>query len=100
MDTSSTPSQSSGHSPFVPVLLVELALIVVLAWQFANASRQRSALRQIEQSRAGMVEQSRAVQGDLQRLASGLLDLAQTDPDARELVQRYGIGRTQSPPNP
>ena len=80
----------AGYSAFVPVFLLSLAFIFLLTIQLVNASRQRSALRNaeqslrdVEQSRAGMVEQSRAVQADLERLATGLLDLAQTDPEAR-----------------
>jgi hypothetical protein len=81
----------SRHSPFVPVLILSLALNLFLAWQFSGASQQRSSLRQLQQTREAMITQSRAVQSDLQQLCIGLLELAQTDPAARELVQRYGI---------
>jgi hypothetical protein len=98
----STPRAS--YSAFVPVFLLSLAFIFLLTIQLVNASRQRSALRNaeqslrdVEQSRAGMVEQSRAVQADLERLAAGLLDLAQTDPEARAVVEKFGIGRSPAP---
>lgn len=100
----STPR--AAYSAFVPVFLLSLAFIFLLTIQLVNASRQRSALRKaeqsllaVEQSRAGMVEQSRAVQADLERLASGLLELAQTDSEARALIEKYGIGRSPAPAN-
>ena len=95
----STPPNlpSSGFSPFLPVLLLSLALIFLLGWQFSNAARQRAGLQRIEQSRAETVKQALAVQADLERLCASLLDLAQTDPAARELVQRYGITRGAVP---
>lgn len=101
MNQTDSTSAPASYSAFVPVLLISLAFIFLLSVQFTNASRQRSVLRNAEQSlanleksRASMVEQSGAVQRDLERLCSGLLDLAQTDTEAQALVQRFGIGRS------
>jgi hypothetical protein len=84
-------------SPFLPVLLLSLALIFMLAWQLLNTSRQRSSLKQTQQSRAATVQQAKGIQAELERLCDELLTLAQTDPAARELVQRYGISRGAAP---
>jgi hypothetical protein len=93
MNAPANPPAAPALSPFLPVLLLSLALIFMLAWQLLNTSRQRSNLKQIQESRAATVQQAKSVQAELERLCDELLTLAQTDPAARELVQRYGISR-------
>ena len=83
-------------SAFLPVLLVALAVLVFVSWQFWMVKQQQSGLKAIQKSRADMVQKSQAIQNDLQKLAVGLIELARAgDPDAVALVQKYGIAQTQ-----
>jgi hypothetical protein len=68
-----------------------IALLAVLVWQFLQFREQKSALNQVEKSRETTVRDAQSVQGELQRLAVGLVELSKTDPQAKALVQKYGI---------
>jgi cytochrome oxidase assembly protein ShyY1 len=97
MNAPSRTPAGPALSPFLPVLLLSLALIFMLGWQLLNTSRQRSSLKQIQESRAATVQQAKGIQAELQRLCDELLTLAETDNATRELVQRYGISRSAAP---
>lgn len=82
---------SPKFSPFLPILLCAIALLVVLVWQFLQVREQRAALARVEKSREATVRDAQSVQGELQRLAVGLVELSKTDPQAKALVDKYGI---------
>jgi hypothetical protein len=86
-----TNNSSSNYSSFLPVTLGLAALLILLVWQFLQAREQKAALFQVERSREATVRDAQSVQGELERLARGLVELAKTDPQAKALVQKYGI---------
>jgi hypothetical protein len=90
METNEHPSQTS---PFIPVLTLSVALVLLLGWQLLLAWQTRTNLRQQFEQRQELVEQSQLVQQNVQSLVSDLLDLATTDEDARRIVEKYNIRR-------
>jgi heme exporter protein D len=81
----------SHFSPFLPVTMGLVALLLLLVWQFLQVREQKASLAQVERSREATVRDAQSVQGELERLARGLVELAKTDPQAKALVQKYGI---------
>jgi heme exporter protein D len=79
------------RSSYWAIALVELALLIFLAWQLSSVWKQKSLLADQKQQRQRMADEARNNQVALQNLAGGLLDLARTDPEARALVEKYQI---------
>lgn len=92
-------NDSEISNPFLPILLLILSVAVVLIWQVNNIAQQRSALQigigQLQEP----TRQSQQFQGNLQRFLTDLLELAKTDPQAKAVVDKYGI-RQQAPVSP
>lgn len=80
-----------GPCLFVPVLLMGVALNLYLGWQFLQVRGEANRLEGTLRSNAPQVEQSQRAQSDLMQIATVLLQLAQTDPAARAIVEKYGI---------
>lgn len=86
---------SSSSSPFIPVLLVAVAVLLLLVWQFLIAWNTRGNLRAQFENRKQLVTQSELVQGNVQKLINDLLELAVTDADAKKVVDKYNIRRNE-----
>ena len=87
-------SSSCCSSPFIPLVLLAVSLLIVFVWQLSNISSQRSALQNLVQSQQQTVQQSRQIQAGLEKLVNDLVDLAQSgDDDAKAIVTKYGISR-------
>ncbi len=89
------PEIEVRHSGFWPVSLVALSVLVFLVWQYSLTWQRQAILKNQRQERQRLVDQSKGAQTGLQQLATDLLELAQTDPEARALVEKYGITKTQ-----
>ncbi|MEM6820717.1 MAG: hypothetical protein AAF558_02080 [Verrucomicrobiota bacterium] len=95
MEEQTSNSKSIAGSPFIPLVLLGFALVLILVWQLFVAWSTRSALRAQFEERKDLVKQSELVQGNVQNLVNDLLILAESDADARQIVQKYKIRRTQ-----
>jgi uncharacterized protein YlxW (UPF0749 family) len=82
-----------AYHNFWPVCVLAATLLIVFVWQTSNAWKQQGFLKQQKQQRQELVVQSQAAQTALQRLMEDLLDLAQTDPEAKALVDKYKVVR-------
>ncbi|MGF1678849.1 MAG: hypothetical protein ACFCUX_06620 [Candidatus Methylacidiphilales bacterium] len=80
-------------SPFIPLLLVNVALLLILSWQLWSAWSARSNLRTQFEQRKDVVRQSEQVQGNVQNIINALIDLSATDSDAKQIVDKYNIRR-------
>lgn len=87
---SSTPA-----SPFIPILLLSVAMVLLLVWQCIVAWNTRGNLRTQFEQRKPLVAQSELVQGNVQKLVNDLLNLSETDADAKKVVDKYKIRRNQ-----
>ena len=87
-------STSPQTSPFIPLTLIGAAVIILMVWQLLLAWNTRSNLRTQFEQRKILVQQSEVVQGNVQSLISDLLNLAETDPQAKAIVTKYKIQRS------
>ncbi len=86
-------NDSQSSSSFLPVLLLNVALLILLTWQVVLSVQTRSNTKSMVEQRQQLVTQSTALQGNLERLVNDLLELAETDSDARAVVEKYQIRR-------
>jgi hypothetical protein len=69
-----------------------VALLVVFIWQLVNINTMRTAMKDTIGHQTQLVEQSKQVQGSLEKLVVDLLELARgNDPDAQAIVKKYNI---------
>jgi hypothetical protein len=73
------------------LVILSISFIVLLAWQVSNFSTQRKMLQTNIDSQQQAVAQSDQVQASLVKLASDLLQTAQTDDVAKAIATKYGI---------
>ncbi len=85
---------------FLPLTLLSISLVLIFIWQLSAISSQRTAFQSTIQRQEDLVSQSHKVQAGLEKLVNDLLDLAQTDNDAKEIVKKYGIQRNANAPAP
>ena len=91
MNNADTPTPTHSHTPFAPLLITLIGLIVLLAWNLRITLIQTSNL-QIAQAQLGQASlQSAQTEEKLKAMLTDLLVLAPTDPDAAAIVKRYGI---------
>ncbi len=112
--TSQTQTSESIH---LPMALIAFAFAVFLfaqisslgqnarsmKWQAENLDRQITSLADSEKNltelvkqRESLVQQSQQVQARYTELLTDLINLADTDPDARAVVDKYKIQRQQN----
>jgi hypothetical protein len=91
---------TSSRNAFLPLLLVELSLIIVLLWEVVIASQVRANGQRLRDQQTKIVEQSQQAQAGLEKLARDLIDVSQNDEDARAIVTKYNISVTAPPTAP
>ena len=83
------------HAPtfhgFWPVLLLGLSLLLVFSWEIWVGVATRQSAQQLRDQQVKVVEQATKVQGGLEKIVRGLVDLAKTDEAAQKLVTKFGI---------
>lgn len=93
-------NDSSPRGAFLPLALLSASLLIILSWQiFLSLQTRTNARAQFEQ-RKQLVEQSTKLQGGLETLVNDLLTLAETDKDAKAVVDKYQIRRNTPPAAP
>ncbi len=91
-------ANSDGFSLQLPFALLATAIAIAMIAQTVSTFKARNTLRdgkvqlsEAYNSRLAMVKQSKEIQDKLQALILDLLMLAQTDPDAKQIVSKYNI---------
>ena len=90
IQTTGAPHARTFHG-FWPVLLLGLSLLVVLSWEIWIGVATRRGAQQLKEQQVKVVEQATKVQGGLEKIVRGLVDLAKTDEAAQKLVTKFGI---------
>lgn len=92
-------SESSGRSAprgvFGPWVLLAVSLIMVLGWNARQTWRQRQVATGLLAQQANALQQADATGQRLQALLSDLVVLAQRDPQARNIIEKYQIRQAQ-----
>ncbi len=78
-------------SVFWPFVLLALSVCAILTWQLIVGNQVHQHASQLIEQQNKLVEQSRRVQGGLQKFARDLVEVAKTDEDAKAIVTKYGI---------
>lgn len=78
-------------SPFLPLLLLAISFALLLISLDSSLSTQRTGLNQALAQRNQLLQQSPQIQERLQKLFTDLGAIANTDADARAIIQRSGI---------
>jgi hypothetical protein len=82
------------------MLMLALALLVVLAWQWGMARTQHRQLKvQVTQRRA-VVQEARTITDGMQRFLNDFMALATRDSDASAIAAKYQVRRANPPPAP
>ncbi len=95
----STEKKVSSDSLFTQgaILMIALSLAVLLGWQINQSLSARGKLKQAVEQSTVLVSEAQANQArtarQLEVFLSDLLTLAQTNPQAKAIVDRYGIRR-------
>lgn len=90
MSQNDAPSRET-FGPFVPLLILSVALVVFFAWDLSSVVQQRmNGLRIAEQQQQQLV-QAADVENKLRQIMIDLVVLAKQNPDAAALVAKYGV---------
>jgi predicted negative regulator of RcsB-dependent stress response len=99
------PNETTRHNGFWPLLLIGLSLVMVLGWELWVAVATQQIANQLLDQQAKVVAEAKQVQGNLEKLARGLVELAKTDDEAKAIVNKFSIkintpGVTAASPTP
>ncbi len=86
------------YSPFVPLLLTVISLVVVLGWTMGVTIRQTNNLQSLKFQVWHASAQSVQAEEKLKAMLSDLIDLAETDSAAAAIVKRYKIKQNAAAP--
>ncbi len=82
---------------FWPFCLVSLSLVVFLGWQVSLSVRQYIGSVRIAEQQDLLDAQAVQTEAKFQSMVMDLMALARTDPDARKIVDKYGIKYNPAP---
>lgn|GEM_PF-1236578 len=85
------PPEPAHFNGFWPVLLIGASLILIFGWEICVGIDTRQTAQQLQDQQEKVVEQSKKVQANLEKLVRGLVELAKTDEEAQKLVNKFGI---------
>ena len=91
---------AARFTPFWPMCLLALSLAVFLGWQGTVAAQQYVAALRLADQQTLLAGQAAQAEGRLQAMMMDLLELSKTDPDARGIVNKYGITFNPAPSMP
>ncbi len=116
--SSESSSRPSGVSIHVPVAILSAAIAIyfgvqlrnnnkqaeIMKWQVGNLEKQAENLKTAQKQYAealvkseDTVKQADQIQGQYVNLFNDLLDLSKDDKDAKEIVDKWGIKRNDTP---
>lgn len=81
----------SNYSPFWPLCLMALSLIIILGWQLTAGIQQYLGSLQMVDQQAVLANQAAQTESKLQSMMSDLLLLAKTDAEAQAIITKYRI---------
>lgn len=84
-------------NPFVPLLLLSMAVLLLVVWNLKAAVGQRMAGLRLQEQQEQQVAQAATLENKLRQMMTDLVMLAKRDPSAADLVARYGV--TFNPPS-
>ena len=92
--TSAPSAGAPRRNAFIPLTLIAASLIVLVGWDLSVAAQAHANALQLREQQGKMVEQSKKVQTDLEKLARDLIEVGESDSDAKAIVTKYNISVT------
>jgi uncharacterized membrane protein len=92
-------TNSSSPNAFWPISILAVSLIAILLWQLVLGVQAKQSLQaQLTQpQRKTSLEEAKKLQVALEKLVNDLIDTAETDKDAKTIVEKYQIKRNEAP---
>lgn len=91
MNTPTSTSAGTPFSPFWPLIMLGVSVVLFMGWQVVMGARQHVDLLRLADQQNILATQAGQREAQLQSLMMELLDLAKTDDDAREIADKYNI---------
>lgn len=86
------PAEKPAHfTPFWPVCLVAISLVVFLGWQVTVAAQQYIALVRLADQQTALANQAVQAEVKLQAMMMDLLMLSLSNPQAKAIVNKHGV---------
>ncbi len=76
---------------FWPVFLIGCSLAMILVWEIQVGVVTRRNTEQLREQQLRVVDQSKQIQGKLETIVRGLVELSKTDDAAKRLITKFGI---------
>lgn len=68
-----------------------MSLVLILVWEIQVGIAARTATGELREKQTRVVEQAKKVQGELEKLVRGLVELGKTDEAAKQIVTKFAI---------
>jgi hypothetical protein len=89
--TNKPENGAASFSAFLPLCLLSLSLVIILGWQMTVSVQQYIATIRMADQQGVMADQAAQTERKLQAMMTDLLQLANTDPEAKAIVTKYRI---------
>jgi hypothetical protein len=86
-----SPAQTERYHGFWPVFIIGCSLAMILVWEIQVGIVARQNAEQLRDQQLRVVDQAKHVQGELEKIVRGLVDLSKTDDAAKQIVNKFGI---------
>lgn len=71
------------------------SILVFILWQLGGTMKSQKVLTTISQSQSSLVLQSEEIQGNTQKILNDLIELSETNVNAKAVIEKYGISKNQ-----
>jgi hypothetical protein len=92
-------TSNTTFSPFWPLCLMALSLVIILGWQLVAGIQQYRGSLQLVDQQAVLAKQAVQTESKLQSMMTDLLLLAKTDTEAQTIVAKYRIKMNADKPD-
>jgi hypothetical protein len=92
-------TSNTTFSPFWPLCLMALSLVIILGWQLVAGIQQYRGSLQLVDQQAVLAKQAVQTESKLQSMMTDLLLLAKTDTQAQAIVAKYRITLNANKPD-
>ena len=86
------PETPSPHYNGVwPVFLIGMGMVLIFVWEIQVSVFTRRNAVALKDQQVKVVDEAKKVQGELEKIARGLIELSKTDAKAQQIVTKFGI---------
>ena len=82
---------SAQYNGFWPVFLIGMSMVLIFVWEIQVSVFTRRNAVALKDQQVKVVDEAKKVQGELEKIARGLIELSKTDAKAQQIVTKFGI---------